>query len=307
MSARVSLLPLLSLLASSLCSGACDDSLKDVSLIEETRVLGARVESSGDPSRGSPRPGEQATLRLFVAAPSGAPHFSYTLSLCAVRLTNSGFPDCISAPFASISRVDSTPEDALLDFRVPEDIDLEQTPHAFASGLLCPDSDSILAADGTASCATGSGRRVAFEFAFGGVQDSNRNPNFADDAFLLDGQPWPANAQLSCAEGSLPEVPARSVHALSISLADSEFEPLSQPTAVDPDRETLLVSPFSSAGQLEHGFLSLTAHTPAEQRRVAWVAPTLADGQPQLLRFYFVVRDARSGEDFASRALCVVP
>ena len=28
---------------------------------------------------------------------------------------------------------------------------------------------------------------------------------------------------------------------------------------------------------------------------------------PRLVRFYFVVRDARGGEDFAKRALCVVP
>jgi len=307
MSARTSLLPFLSLFAVALGSTGCDDSLKSVSLIEETRVLGARIAVEADESRASPAPGERASLHFFVVAPSGEPQFSYALSLCAVSPTNSGFPPCVGAPFASAVQADSTRADARLDFQVPPEIELSTTPHAFASGLICPDSGLNLAADGSATCLVGSGTQVAFEFELAGSEPSNHNPGFSADALTLDGEPWPASDETSCDAGTLPQVAAKSRHALRIDFSDADFEPLTRQTSLDPARETLLVSPFSDAGKLEHGFLSLSADTPPEQRRVSWDAPALTSTAPNLVRFYFVVRDARSGEDFTNRALCVVP
>lgn len=307
MSKRTSRSSFLTLVATGLCGVACDDSLKNVSLIEETRVLGARVESDSDTTDAAPKPGEPASLRLFVAAPNGTPNFSYAISLCAVELTNLGFPACAGAPFASTERLTASHADARLDFVVPADIDWQATPHAFARGLICPDSELTTAADGSHGCVSGSGKEMGFEFSLGGGKDSNQNPAFGDDSFLLDGEPWLASPEASCDSGSLPQVAAKSVHSLRITLGDENFEPLAQATSVDPAREMLLVSPFSSAGKLNHGFLSLSADTPPEQRRVDWSAPALPDGLPSLVRFYFVVRDARSGEDFTRRALCVVP
>ena len=307
MSTRGSLPPSLSVFLAGLFNAGCDDSLKDVSLIEETRVLGARVELISDATQGAPSPGEQASLRLFVVAPNGEPNFSYALSVCSVAPTNFGFPPCAGAPFATAERLDASEAEARLNFVVPGDVDLQATPNALARGLICPDSGLSLAADGSPSCISGSGKEVAFEFPLGGTANANRNPGFTDEAFLLDGEAWLASEETSCDASSLRQVAQKSAHAMRITLPDSDFEPLAQPTAVDPARETLLVSPFSAAGKLDHGFLSLSADTPAEQRRVNWAAPALSDGSPALVRFYFVVRDARSGEDFASRALCVVP
>jgi hypothetical protein len=295
------------LFATVLCNAGCDDSLKSVSLLEETRVLGARVEVEADEGRSSPNVGEGASLRLLVAAPDGQPHFSYALSVCAVRLTNNGFPPCASAPFASAASVEPSDAEARLDFRVPEEIDLNSTPHAFASGLVCPDSGLNLAPDRPASCLTGSGTEVAFEFALGGPEQNNHSPTFASDSLFFDGEPWSTSTDASCDRGSLPQVKAKSLHTLRIDLADSDFEPLTQQTSVDPRLETLLVSPFSSAGKLGHGFLALSADTPPEQRRVSWEAPAISSTDLGLVRFYFVVRDARGGQDFAQRALCIVP
>ncbi|HKO51630.1 MAG TPA: hypothetical protein VJV79_28165 [Polyangiaceae bacterium] len=303
MSARTSL-PLCVPLLAALCGAGCDDSLKSVSLIEETRVLGARVEVEEDPLRSSPRPGERASLRFFVAAPDGKPQLSYALSLCTVRLTNNGFPPCADAPFASSVRADASDADARLDFQLPLGVDLETTPHAFASGLICPDSGLILGSDGAPSCLTGTGTEVAFEFDLVG---NNHNPSLEGHALLLDGEPWPASAEMTCDDGSLRQVTASSRHALRIDLADSNFEPLTRQSSVEPGRESLLVSPFSSAGELDHGFVMVSADTPPDQRRVGWDAPRPANALPNLVRFYFVVRDTRGGEDFAQRALCVVP
>ncbi|HEY3252921.1 MAG TPA: hypothetical protein VGJ91_03200 [Polyangiaceae bacterium] len=306
MNARTSL-PFGLSLCLALCNAGCDDSLKSVSAIEETRVLGARLEVDTDPNRSSPEAGEGASLRFFVAAPDGEPQISYALSVCAVKPANSGFPPCVSAPFATSLRTEPSSGDARLDFQVPQDVLLENTPDAFASGLICPDSGLNLAADGTPSCLGASGTRVAFEFELGSAEQSNQSPSFAADALSLDGEPWPQSAETSCDAGTLPQVAAKSRHVLRVELADSNFEPLRQATSLDPARETLLVSPFSDAGTLDHGFLSLSQDTAPEQQRVSWDAPAIGDALPRLVRFYFVVRDARGGEDFTGRALCVVP
>jgi hypothetical protein len=307
MSTRTSLPRCLSWFALALVSTSCDDSLKSVSLIEETRVLGARVEVEQDASRSSPRPGERASLRYFVAAPDGEAKFSYASSVCAVRPINNGFPSCDGPPFAATVEVDPSSTDARLEFQIPEELDPELTPHAFASALFCPDSGLKLAADGAPSCLVPNGIEVAFEFALGGPDQGNQNPTFDVSALSLDGEPWLASTEASCEGDSLPRVPSKSRHVIRIDLADSDFEVLAQPSSVDPARETLMVSPFSNAGKLDHGFLALNADTPPDQRRVSWDAPSNADGSVSLVRFHFVVRDARGGQDFAERALCVEP
>ena len=307
MSARALLARCVPVLAAALCSAGCDDSLKSVSLIEETRVLGARVEVDTDPLRSSPYPGERASLRFFVAAPNGEPNISYALSLCAVSLTNDGSPPCADAPFATAVQADAGKANARLDFQLPEELDAKTTPHALAKGLICPDSGLEFEPDGAPRCVTGRGTEVAFEFDLANMEESNHSPTFATDALSLDGQPWPASSEMSCDDRSLRQVAASSRHALQIALADSNFELLTQQTSVDPPREALLVSPFSSAGQLEHGFLALGVDTPPEQQRVGWNAVFAAGAIPHLVRFYFVVRDGRGGQDFAERVLCVVP
>jgi len=295
------------LIALALGSNGCDDPLKSVSLLAETRVLGARVEVDADPTRSSARPGEHAALRFFVAAPDGEPRFSYALSVCAVPLTNSGLPSCAGAPFASGLRAEAGREDARLDFRVPEDLDLAVTPHAFATGLICANSGLDFDGQGAPICTAGSGTEVAFEFELGSAEQSNRSPTFGAGAFSLDGEPWPHNEQGSCDDGSLPSVTEKARSTLAVDLVGTDFEHLVPQTSLEPSRETLLLSPFASAGKLAHGFLSLSADSSREQRQVTWEAPETEDGRPRMIHFYFVVRDARGGEDFATRALCVVP
>lgn len=287
------------------CIG-CDDSLKSVSLIEETRVLGARVEVLTDRARSSPRPGERATLKLFVAAPSEPASSSYALSVCAVRPVNSGFPSCAGAPFGTAFQAEPSALVPGFDFELPAELDLAATPHAFASALLCPNAAAELDASGSARCAAQArGIEVGFEFDLGSAERQNHSPNFADDALTLDDQSWPiADASRGCG-ADLPQIQAGSTHHFGVSFAAQDFEPLMPLTGVEPSRETLLVSEFSSAGSLSHAFLSLSADTPATARQNTWQAPEVSSDSPSLVRFYFVVRDARGGEDFTTRVLCV--
>jgi hypothetical protein len=309
MSACNSLSKILASAASSavLLTFGCADPLKTESSIQETRVLGARVEVAGDPTRGSPAPGESARLDVFVAAPNGAPSVGYAVSLCAVVPSNTGFPSCVGAPFASAFQADPALGDPQLDFEVPADLDVSATPHGFASGIVCPSSSAELTSDGGARCAHDPSDEFAFEFDFAGPGEDNNNPTFTADSLTLDEATWAPNAADASCPGTVPEVHAASKHSFGVHLQDTDFDSLVQMSSEDPTRETLLVSQFSDAGTLLHTFASLTPDTPALESDVEWDAPSKTDGDGTVVRFYFVVRDSRGGEDFATRALCLVP
>ena len=264
----------------------CDDPLKSLALIEETRVLGARVEVAGDPARGSPRPGEQAAVRFFVAGPEGQPDVSYALSVCGVSPTNNGFPACSGSEFAMAQQAQPSAQSPSLAFEIPTDLDVLATPHGLVSGQIA-------------------GGEVAFEFELGSATHSNANPSFDSGELTLDGAPWPVTTDAAPC-GDLLTVTAGSRHELGAQLDDENFEPLAQLTSLDPARETLLLSEFSNAGSLDHAFTSLGPDT-QERARAIWHAPTKAEESGTLVRFYFVVRDMRGGEDFATRAACVLP
>lgn len=288
-----------------LCSG-CDEPLKRASLIEETRVLGARVELASDPERGSPAPGEDARLRLFVAAPGGAPNVAYAFSLCGVSPTNSGFPACAGAPFASALRTDPSTETVGFDFTVPADLDRASTPHGFASGVVCPDDRALFAADGSPRCANGSGEAFGFEFDFAGPGEDNQNPTFATDALTLDGEIWTASDPAAACTDA-PAVQAGTRHTLGARLEPRDFDALVPLTSEDATRESLLLARFTSAGKLAHTLAALGPSSAAVSSEVSWDAPSSAAAGGARVQFYFVVRDGRGGEDFAERTLCVVP
>jgi len=309
MSARRRLTWTLSLASSSaaLLAVGCDTPLKTESLIQDTRVLGARVEVADDPERASPAPGEQAHLHVFVAAPSGTLNISYAFELCGVTPTESGFPSCGSPPFATALQSSPAANEPELDFEVPTLLDLNTTPHGFMSGVVCPDDTALLGPGGQAQCSRGPGDAMAFEFDFAGSGEDNDNPTFTPDSLTLDGATWSASTADATCPGTLSEVHAGTKHDFRVQMQDSDFDSLPQLSPEDPTRETLLISQFSDAGQLADTFSSLTPATPGLRSDVSWDAPTRADANGALVHFYFVVRDSRGGEDFATRALCVVP
>ena len=51
-----------------LCLGACEDDLPAVTLIAHMRVLGARTEVQGDPSRSNPKPGERLPVATSISS-----------------------------------------------------------------------------------------------------------------------------------------------------------------------------------------------------------------------------------------------
>jgi len=65
-----------------LAASACDDPLSEVEAIDKTRVVGARIEVAGDPTRAAPLPGEDVVVRFLVLAPDPEPAFAYALTAC---------------------------------------------------------------------------------------------------------------------------------------------------------------------------------------------------------------------------------
>ncbi len=85
------------LLAAALVCGACGDKLPKATLITHMRVLGARTEVKGDPTRSTPKPGESATLTWSVVFPSTMQDDSMVSSLfivCTAPTQFSGIPIC---------------------------------------------------------------------------------------------------------------------------------------------------------------------------------------------------------------------
>jgi hypothetical protein len=273
---------------------SCSDPLKEVQLVSEPRVLGARVEVSGEPERASPAPGEDAAVRWLVAAPWPDPALGYRLAVCAAAPDGATLPACAEAPFAETSVVDPVPGEPRLAFTVP--VDVAATSLAVL-GVVCP--DGAPADDG--GCSDGSGTQVSFDFALGPEQ-VNYNPSIEPDALSFDGGPWAAGSD--CA--ALPSVAPGSEHALELLLDEGDRDPLEAPTSVDPLREPLQASHFATGGELQRAFTLIPDDQDDLAVRLSWKAP---GGVPDdgLARFFFVVRDSRGGTDWLERAVCVAP
>ena len=74
-----------------------------------------------------------------------------------------------------------------------------------------------------------------------------------------------------------------------------------RPTKLDPSRESLQLSHFTTAGELSRAFDSVPWDSEELERQVSWTAPK----QPGLVRFWLVLRDFRGGGAFIERAACV--
>ncbi|HWP07795.1 MAG TPA: hypothetical protein VNN72_18720, partial [Polyangiaceae bacterium] len=46
-------------------TSVCDDPLSSVEAIDKTRVVGAKIEVAGDPTRAAPLPGEDVVVRFL--------------------------------------------------------------------------------------------------------------------------------------------------------------------------------------------------------------------------------------------------
>jgi hypothetical protein len=297
----------------SLSAAACGPTFDPASLIENTRVVGARIEVDGAPDRASPRPGETATVSWLVTSPEAIPPLGWTFAACAPGMgTNAAA--CLAAPQARFDGASVPPRIAVV---VPSEAALGGASSLTIRGGICAGADTTPAFDGQTGLATCAGDAraitVSLDLPLQRGDDANHNP-VADRAFSLDGATWPATIGDPCAQG--PRVSAASKdHLIGNTTDGSDREPytalLGAPAAPTATRERLQLAQFTTAGKLKSQYAFVEASDPRATAiaEVTWDAPDADEVAAGGLgvTFTFVVRDDRGGTDWTTRTLCVTP
>jgi hypothetical protein len=293
----------------------CGPTFDPASLITTTRVLGARVAVEGAPDRATPMPGETADVSWLVTSPETTPPLAWAFAVCTPGTVEGKTSlGCESAPLALFQGTDTPPRIAL---PVPSVDILGTATSLILYGEICSGGGSMPIFDpqsGVPNCTGGGGTTasVSIPLQLGG--DANHNPT-ADRAFTFDGQAWPALAPGDdpCVVG--PRASAGTGdHVIGNTTEGSDRELytalLGDPPVATPERESLQISQFTTAGKLQSqfSFVEATDGDAETTVDVSWDAPPATEvpaaGLP--VTFTFVVRDDRGGIDWTTRAACVV-
>jgi hypothetical protein len=279
----------------------CGPTFDPASLIETTRVLGARVEVEGAPERASPRPGETVNVSWLVTSRDATPPLRWAFAVCApgnVSLT------CDSAPLARFDGTDTPPRFSLL---VPLADELGTSKRLVVTGEICSGVDSV------PTCTNGDGTTVSLTISLQLDDEANHNPT-ADRAFTFDDQVWPARAPGGdpCAAGQHVAAGSKD-HVIGNTTAGSDRESyttaLGDPPVTTPARESLQISQFTTAGKLksQFSFVEATDDSAATTVRVKWDAPAFTEvpATGLAVTFTFVTRDNRGGMSWTTRGVCV--
>lgn len=277
----------------------CDDPLKTVELVEEPRLLGARVEVQGDAGRAAPAPGETATAAFLLASPGLSQTQGFALAACPAAPRQSARTACSAEPFAQIARADGEADQASLTFEVPIELDPEQ--RVAVLGIICPFGSPT--DDGKSCDGVERGREVTLELELSREGDVNLNPTLEPASLTFDDHEWPelAAAEGDCAGRGYVEVEAGSKHAFEVALSEEDRDRVPHPQPLDPMRESLQLSHFATAGDLSRAFETIHWDSDELLRRTTWTAPKA----PGLVRFWVILRDFRGGGDFTERSVCV--
>jgi hypothetical protein len=289
----------LKLVTVGLLLSACEDPLKSVELVAEPRLLGARVEVTGEPERAAPAPGETATATFLLASPELEPSLGFALTACPAAARNGARGACDGEVFARVTSEDREANVPSLTFEVPGG--LEPSGRVLVFGVICPGGSPR--SDDESCEGAHPGLALQLEVELAREDDVNSNPELQATSLLFDDATWPelAAAAGDCAGLGFPEVVAESEHSLTVLLDERDRDELPRPSALDPAREALQLSHFVSDGDISRAFESIPWDSDELERAVTWRAPAA----PGLVRFWFVLRDLRGGGAFAERAVCV--
>jgi hypothetical protein len=296
-------------LAALLTGSACGPMMDPPSLVQDTRVIGARVEVSGAPDRAMPRPGEAIRVTWLVTAPRAVPAMGWAFAACAGQ--GGADPTCQGPP-AVMFQGHGVP---VVELTVPEAHELGSVRELVLYGRICPDGEPAVdpagAQPGCAGGTEGTTAALAIPLALD-RDEGNHNPSLAGQAATFDGQPWAVDERQACAD--LPQVTAGTAdHVLGLETAGRDRERFTtmagDPPVPTEQRERLQISQFTTAGKLERSFSEVESDDPGERPaiEVKWKAPAAADVPVEglVVRFTFVARDLRGGVDWTSRAVCV--
>lgn len=287
---------------SALCLAACGDPLAHVELIDKTRILAAKVEVTGEPTRAAPLPGEEVTVRWLVVTPEPEPSIAWRFAACVARDSTTDLTACAGEPLAEASSLEPTVGVPTLAFQAPPDALGDE--RLAVTGAVCRAGAGLATSSGLA-CSDGSTAQAAvFDFMLDDGQHPNTNPAFTRLTFDGD-ELGPENADTTdCA--LLPNVSSGSKgHRLGVELDESSRDALAPGSTGGPTRESLLLSYFITRGELDHAWTAIESDAPTTSGSALWAAPPTKE--LALARFVFVVRDGRGGADFTERRVCIAP
>jgi hypothetical protein len=281
----------------------CDEPLSSVELIDKTRIVAARVEVAGEPSRAAPLAGESVEVRLLVLAPAPDPELAFAMRACVAVDSRWDAALCASESLATASSLDPVVGAPVLRFDAPADAVGDERLAVFAS--VCPARESLPSEDSRHCSGGGETLDATLDFAMDDGRHPNSNPSFT--SVLLDGTELPAESATTADCSMLTNVRRGSRHTLRVELDESSRDPLPAETGADTGRESLLVSYFIDQGDLDHAFSSIQSTAAIARGSAVWTAPGHVGDSPRLARFFVVARDGRGGSDFVERRICVEP
>jgi hypothetical protein len=313
-------------LAGALCSlvlstSGCGEPLVAPELVQGNRILGARTEADVAPSLASVAPGQSATLRWFAVSPSGPAALGWAFSICIAAPVSRDLPICAAPSFAHFANPTPTVDEPRLHFSMPDEQSLHGAEQVTANGAFCTSgSPSLGSSDAdpfAAHCPDPAERPLLATMGILVARDDNANlsPSLQSAQVELDAASWsswrePSPNGPGCLDLApmVPSVKAAShSHEITLTLAGDQSEPLAVVSSHSATRETIQLSHYVTAGELERAYSIVDFEQPPARVKLHWSAPAVVAADGQLVRFYFVVRDGRGGVDWTTRAVCVVP
>jgi hypothetical protein len=300
------------------------------SRISATRVLGARVETAGDPTRVWPRPGETALLTWLVVGPAAPRPLAWSFFAVACPHDRDTF-GCVQrqprTPVATTSGASDGSAPPTFELVVPDAAALGAVgaDRLVVGGVICA-GGAVLDPEAAAwsRCQTSAGQvvdeaDVLQTIALAVDAEGNAPPTLTDDPFTWDDVPWTAGASDSVTAGgggacaddaTLPRVAwGEDPHRVIVTADAADRDALD---SVDPPRrEGLQLSAFATHGSFESQFAGVATTDAAATTplRVDWTPPSESD-VPAVgftVRFTFVLRDLRGGIDWQTRTVCLLP
>ncbi len=298
----------------------CDDAMMDRSLLEGPRVLGAKAEVEGDPSRAWVNPGDDVRVSWLVAEPESNSEVSWSFTVCEAESTVRGLPYCADEPFVTISSEGVQAGAPSFSFTVPEAESLLGNEDLLVAGGFCFGSEIRARGPGddpeSLDCESG-GELARATLHVGIIQGErgNANPSIEEAELRFAGEPWEpwpleADPSAGCNQApiELPRVAAGSTnHVIEATIPEKDRETLERDSSRAPAHEVYQLSHVVSAGELERPFSVIDDDAPDPRIELLWDAPKGASAGGSIVRFFFVARDLRGGADFGVRAVCVEP
>jgi hypothetical protein len=281
---------------------ACGEPFDPPSLIERTRVLGATVQVTGDPTRATPRPGETATVSWIVTAPEALPALAWAFVLCRAGAASPA-EACAPAPLA-LAQGTGVP---VFVVTAPAAEVLGATPRLTLYGQICEGGAPVLDPQSNLPACPGAGTFATLDIFVERTDQANANPGLADRPLWLDDVALPADEHApDCT--TLPRVAAGSRgHVLRLRTLPEDRETfVSDPATAATAREALQISGFTTAGELGQSYAFVDAGDARAEAdvEIGWDAPAEIPASGHV-RFTFVARDLRGGVGVVTRTICI--